>query len=413
MRLELINIGDELLIGQTINTNASWIGNLLSERGVRVAKSITIQDEKEDIVSQLTDCLSRADVVLITGGLGPTKDDITKETLCTYFGGELVLHQETLALITAYFEARNRPMLDTNKNQAMIPDVCEVLINHHGTAPGMWFERDGKIVVSLPGVPYEMKPLMQEAVLPRLQERFKFADIFQVSIMTTGIGESFLAEKIKIWEDKLRSDELALAYLPSPGIVRLRVTSYKGEADREKVEDYIHELKELIGDYYYGEENETLALVVSRLLIENKYTIGTVESCTAGMLSGELTKIPGSSAYFEGSILTYSNRLKHDLVEIPFELLETAGAVSQECVELMAVNGRERLSVDFCLATSGIAGPDGGTPEKPVGTVWIALAFDGGVYSKQFSFGGNRERNISMSVLAALNLLRMKLLGKV
>lgn len=412
MILELINIGDELLIGQTINTNASWIGQFLSQRGVRVSKAITIQDEKEDILRQLEDCLSRADVVLITGGLGPTKDDITKETLCEFFGGKLEMHDEILQRITEYFESKGRPMLESNVNQAMLPNVCEILPNYNGTAPGMWFEKDDKVVVSLPGVPYEMKPLISEGVFPRLNERYQFADIYQSSIMTTGIGESFLAEKIKNWEDKLRSDELSLAYLPSPGIVRLRVTSYKGENDKEKVEQYMSTLKELVGDYYYGEENESLALVVGKLLAEQKMTIGTVESCTSGGIAAEITKIPGASSYFEGSYVTYSNRLKNEKVGVPYEVLETQGAVSQECVELMAVNGRESLGTDFCLASSGIAGPDGGTSEKPVGTVWIAVAFKEGVFSKKFMFGNDRERNTKMSVLSALNMLRLLLLGR-
>jgi len=413
MRVELINIGDELLIGQTINTNASWIGQFLSENGVRVSKSIVIQDEKDDIVNQLKDCLTRADVVLITGGLGPTKDDITKQTLCEFFGGKLVLDEPTLKNITAYFEAKGRPMLESNKNQALIPDVCTVLPNSNGTAPGMWFEKDGDIVVSLPGVPYEMKPLMMDEVLPRLKDRFEFADIYQASVVTTGIGESFLAETIHAWEDRLRAEDLALAYLPSPGIVRLRVTSYRGLVDADRINEYIKELKEIIGDYYFGEENETLSSVVAKLLVGSKSTVGTVESCTAGAVGAEITKIPGSSAYFEGSFITYSNRLKNELIQVPYEILEEKGAVSQECVEAMAQLGRNILGVDYCLSTSGIAGPDGGTPDKPVGTVWIAVAFDGGVYSKKFLFGANRERNIQMSTMAALNLLRLKLLNRI
>ena len=413
MRLELINIGDELLIGQTINTNASWIGQFLSEQGVRVSKSIVIQDEKMDIVTQLTECLNRADVVIITGGLGPTKDDITKITLCEYFEGNLVMHEPTLKLITDYFAARGRAMLETNVQQALIPDVCTVLTNLNGTAPGMWFERNGKIVVSLPGVPYEMKPLMTDEVLPRLKERFEFADIFQMSVMTTGIGESFLAEKISDWETKLRQEGLSLAYLPSPGIVRLRVTSYKGQSDRNRVYELVQELKTIIGDYYYGEEHDSLAQVVGKLLMAQKSTVGTVESCTSGALAAEISKIPGASAYFEGSITTYSNALKKRFVHVPEEVFSQHGAVSKECVEIMAAEGLKTLQVDYCIATSGIAGPDGGTIDKPVGTIWVAVAFNGGVFSKQFSFGGNRERNIQMTVLAGLNLLRLKLLNRI
>jgi nicotinamide-nucleotide amidase len=410
MIIELINIGDELLIGQTVNTNASWMGATLAAHGVAVSRSTTISDTADEIRRQLDESLERANVVLITGGLGPTKDDITKVVLCQYFGGNLVMHEETLKRNTEYFESRGRVMLESNIQQAMVPDVCQVLTNHAGTAPGMWFEMGGKIVVSMPGVPYEMQPMMTGEVIPRLSERFHFNGFVQRSILTTGIGESFLAEIIKEWETKLRADGLGLAYLPSPGLVRLRVSSYDGEMD--KVERYVGELKELVAEYYFGDENDSLAAVVARLLIEGKKTIGTVESCTTGSLAAELTKIPGSSAYFEGSLLTYSNRLKHELLGVPYTLLEELGAVSQECVEWMAVEGRKKLGVDYCLSTSGIAGPDGGTPDKPVGTVWIAVAFEGGVLSKKFQFGGLRHVNVNLSVQAALNLLRKKMMNK-
>jgi nicotinamide-nucleotide amidase len=413
MKVELINIGDELLIGQTINTNASWIGQFFSENGIRIYKCTTIQDEKNEIINQLNLSLSNADVVILTGGLGPTKDDITKETLCEYFGGTLEMHQPTLEKVTDYFKSRGREMLQVNINQALLPNVCTVLTNNNGTAPGMWFEQNDKIVISLPGVPYEMKPLIQEEVLPRLKNRFLTTDIFQVSIVTTGIGESFLAEKIKDWENKLRNNNLSLAYLPSPGIVRLRVTSYQGKKDEALVNSYITELKEIIGSYYYGDENITLSETIGKLLIQQKATIGTVESCTSGALAAEITKTAGASAYFEGSFLTYSNRLKTELVGVSEEILSTHGAVSQSCVEEMAVNGRNILATDYCLSTSGIAGPDGGTIEKPVGTIWIALADKNGVISKEFKFGNNRERNVQMSVFAAMNMLRLRLLGHI
>jgi nicotinamide-nucleotide amidase len=262
----------------------------------------------------------------------------------------------------------------------------------------------------MPGVPYEMQPMMTGEVIPRLKERFHFNGFVQRSVLTTGIGESFLAEIIKDWEERLRADGLGLAYLPSPGLVRLRVSSHDGE--EEKVNRYVAELKELIADYYFGEENDSLVSVVARLLIDSNKTVGTVESCTSGSLAAELTKLPGSSAYFEGSILTYSNRLKNELVGVPYAILEEVGAVSQECVEWMAAEGRKKLGVDYCLATSGIAGPDGGTPDKPVGTVWIAVAFDDGVLSKKFQFGGLRQVNVNLSVQAALNLLRKKIMNK-
>lgn len=411
MIAEIITIGDELLIGQTVDTNSAFIGQELSLRGIRIGKINSIQDDENAIVQQLDASIRAADLVIITGGLGPTKDDITKETLTTYFGGKLVMDPAVLSNLENYFAERNRPMLDMNRDQALVPDCCEVLFNNKGTAPGMWFEKNNTIIVSLPGVPYEMKGLMLESVLPRLIERKQLKGIYHRSIQTTGIGESFLAKIIEDWENKVREDKLGLAYLPSPGLVKLRLTSYVGIEDKELIDSYFEELIKLIPTYYFGEEEDTVSSIVGKLLLTKKATVGTVESCTAGGIASEIVKTSGASAYFEGSVLTYSYRLKEELVGVDPNIIKTLGAVSKECVEQMALGGRKMLGVDYCLAASGIAGPDGATDDKPVGTVWIALAYEGGVISRLFQFGKLREINTILSSVAAVNMLRMKLLG--
>jgi nicotinamide-nucleotide amidase len=410
MKIELINIGDELLIGQTVNTNASWLGSFFAERGVRIYKTTVITDEREDILNQIQAASERSDVVIITGGLGPTKDDITKKTLADLFNSPMVMNEDMLAKNTAYFARSGRPMLQINIDQALVPACCEVLINENGTAPGMLFRNGKTLIFSLPGVPYEMKAFIENQVFPILQNEFEITDIYHESIMTTGRGESFLADKIEDWENRMRGDGLSLAYLPSPGIVRLRVSSYKGQKEQQKVKTYLTELIDLLGDDYYGREGETLSSVVGKYLSQLGMTLSTVESCTSGSLASEIVKTSGASKYYEGSLLTYSYAMKTQLAGVAPEIYEKHGAVSQECVEAMALGGKGRLQSDFCLATSGIAGPDGGTPEKPVGTVWIALAHHNGVVSKLFHFPGNRERNIHMSVLAALNMLRLHLI---
>lgn len=412
MTAEIITIGDELLIGQTIDTNSAWIGNKLSLLGMRTTKIISIQDDEKEIVTQLNASVLNADLVVVTGGLGPTKDDITKQVLTQFFSGKLVMNTIVLKGLEAYFSSRNRPMLEVNKNQAMIPDCCEVLLNKNGTAPGMWFEKNNTIVVALPGVPYEMKALMDEQVFPRLKSQKALTGIYHRTIQTVGIAESFLAEKIALWETKVRNENFGLAYLPSPGIVKLRLTSYKGVEDKVKINTYFSELTAIIPEYYFGEEKDTLSSVVGALLKAQHKTVGTVESCTAGSLASEIVKTHGASAYFEGSVLAYSYGLKEKLVNVNPETLNTVGAVSKDCVEQMAIGGKEKLGVDYCIATSGIAGPEGGTPEKPVGTVWIALAHENGIYSKKLQLSNMRDINIELSCKAALNMLRMKLLNQ-
>ncbi len=410
-RIELISIGDELLIGQTINTNASWMGSEFATAGYKVNHVATISDSREAILSALETALKRSDVICITGGLGPTKDDITKHVLCEFFETELEINEEVFAHVAEFFEKRNRPMLEVNRLQAAVPKAAKVLFNKNGTAPGMWFEKDGKIIVSMPGVPYEMKGIFSEHVLPKVIERFGKRNLLQRTVMTQGIGESFLADRMSGWENRLEAAGLSLAYLPSPGMVKLRLTSFNGKEDEQIMQAFIDELKAELPKHVYGEEEVSLTEIIGVLLKERNQTVGTVESCSAGKLAGTIASVSGTSDYYMGSLVTYSNEMKTVLADVPPRLIEKHGAVSQEVVEAMALGGLKKLRVDWCVSTSGIAGPTGGTEDKPVGTIWIAVASKDKVVSKRFLFGDHRERNVQMTVLSALNLLRCALLG--
>ncbi len=410
MNVIVVSIGDELLIGQTVNTNASWIGQEISKLGGNVIEGLTISDKAQDILTTVDYALITSDVVIITGGLGPTKDDITKHTLANYFETELEIHQPTLEKITSYFTMRNRPMLELNIQQAELPKNCTILTNNYGTAAGMWFEKNGKIVISLPGVPYEMKGIMTEEVFPRMKERFKLNSMYHKTILTQGIGESFLAEKLTDWENRVRAEGFGLAYLPSPGIVKLRISSPNGDKDKGKIENYLSEVKNTLPEAAFGYENETLPEIIGNLLRDRNLKIGTVESCTSGLLANQIVTISGASDYFEGSLLTYSYKLKEEILGISNSTLLDNGAVSEIVALQMAEQGLKKLNVDICLSTTGIAGPAGGTEDKPVGLVWIGLATKNGVKARKFQFGDNRERNIQMTVLSALNWLRYELL---
>ncbi|WP_341905041.1 competence/damage-inducible protein A [Fluviicola taffensis] len=409
INVEIISIGDELLIGQTINTNASWMGAQLAGNGIKVSHVVTISDTWEAITTALEDAGKRSQVVLITGGLGPTKDDITKQVLCSYFNTKLVLDQNVLNHVESFFIKRNRPMLEVNKLQAMVPEACEVLFNEQGTAPGMWFEKEGVIFVSMPGVPYEMKYLVETYVIPRLIERYPVKKLIQKTYLTQGIGESFLADRLTDWENQLREEGLDLAYLPSPGMVKLRISSSSGNQSR--VAFYGEELKRMIPAYLYGEDEESLPEVIGKLLLEKGETVGTVESCTGGSIMASLTSISGSSNYVLGGLITYSNDLKMKLADVSSQTLEDFGAVSEEVVLEMAAGGKKTLGVDWSISVSGIAGPLGGSDEKPVGTVWIAIDGPKGKISRKFLFGTDRQRTVQMTVLTALNLLRCEILG--
>ena len=409
MNVIIISIGDELLIGQTVNTNASWIGQEISKLGGNIIEGLTISDKAQDILSSVEYAINLSDVVIITGGLGPTKDDITKHTLANYFETELEIHKPTLDKITTYFSIRNRPMLESNIQQAALPKNCVILNNNYGTAAGMWFEKNEKIVISLPGVPYEMKGIMTEEVFPRMKERFQLNSMYHKTILTQGIGESFLAEKLVDWENRVRAEGFGLAYLPSPGIVKLRISSPNGEKDKERIEDYLTEVKNSLPEAVFGYENETLPEIIGNLLLEKNLKIGTVESCTSGLLANQIVSISGASKYFEGSLLTYSYQLKEELLGISNKTLLNNGAVSEIVALEMAESGLKKLNVDVCISTTGIAGPLGGTEDKPVGLVWIGLATKNEVKARKFQFGDNRERNLQMTVLSALNWLRFEL----
>ena len=409
MKVELISIGDELLIGQTVNTNASWLGETLSKSGAEIIKTVAISDKKNEIIASLNAIYDNTDCIIITGGLGPTKDDITKYTLAEYFGSKLKQDKHTLDKIESFFSQRNRPMLDSNYKQAELPIDCTILENDYGTAAGMWFEKNNKIFISLPGVPYEMQGIMTEQAIPKLKNRFKLKSMYYKTALTQGIGESFLAEKIQDWENRIYKNGLSLAYLPSAGIVKLRISSAKGRDDAAIIEDLFVELENLIPNHFFGYDDDTLPQIIGQQLIDKKLTIGTVESCTAGMLASQISSIPGASAYYEGALLTYSYKIKTSLANVPADLIQKEGAVSEPVAIQMAENGRDILGADICISTTGIAGPGGGTETKPVGMVWIAIATKDGTTTKKMQFSKHRERNIKMTVLSALNLLRLEL----
>ena len=413
MKCEVISIGDELLIGQTINTNASWIGEQLNNFGFTISHGAIISDNKNDIILALNNASNRSDIIIITGGLGPTNDDITKHTLTEYFNTSLERNKDIEKNIVAYFKSVNRPILKSNLDQALLPLSCEVLSNSRGTASGMWFEKDNIIYISLPGVPYEMKGIMQEHVFPKLLTKMGGETVVvNKTIRTHGMGESFLAEIIKSWEDKLEINNIKLAYLPSPGIVKLRlsVIGLDKLILERKLKETIDELKALIPDQIYGYGNATMEGVVGKLLKERNLTIATAESCTGGSVAKMLTSISGSSSYFNGAIVSYNNQSKVDLLNVDFKDIDDHGAVSQQVVEQMAEGVRNKFHTDYGISTSGIAGPSGGTKEKPVGTVWIAVASKNRIVSKKIKLGYNRERNMHVSSISVLNLLRLELL---
>ncbi len=406
--VEIISIGDELLIGQVINTNASWMAEELNANGYDVRQISCVSDSGTEITRALHEASQRAEVILMTGGLGPTRDDITKEVLCNFFSTHLVINEKVLENVKSFFVRRGLPITTINTDQALVPESAFVVDNPVGTAPGLVFEQNNKLFVAMPGVPYEMKHIMESFVLPHLQERAAGRIIVHRTILTQGIGESFLSEKISDWENSLAPD-IKLAYLPSPGTVRLRL-SMRGE-DRQAMEQLIDqkvtELKNLIPRHIWGEGKETLEEVVGRLLAAKNKTMATAESCTGGSIAQRITSVPGSSGWFTGSVVAYDNKVKMDLLKVDANTLTAHGAVSQQVVEQMAMGVRELLGTDYAISVSGIAGPDGGTDEKPVGTVWICVATsNGSITSKRFLFGNHRQRNIILASSTALAMLR-------
>ncbi len=405
MIAEIITIGDEILIGQTIDTNSAWMGSELNKIGVDVHQISSVRDDRSHILDALDLAKGRAQLVLITGGLGPTKDDITKHTLCDYFETRLVRHEVVLKKIETYFSDRGREMLEVNRQQADLPESCEVLINEQGTASGMWFEKDGVVFVSMPGVPYEMKGLMTNHVMPRVKQKFQTPEIFYRTVLTQGKGESFLAEMIADWETKLRNEGLALAYLPSPGIVKLRISAKNIEGGKDRVLTYIEELKQQIPDLIYGYEKDQFPELIGQALRKKSATLGTAESCTGGFLAHELTSVSGSSDYYMGSIVSYANRIKQDELNVPEDLFIKHGAVSEEVVTAMVQGIRNRFKVDYAIATSGIMGPNGGSEKKPVGTVWVAVGGPNGIMTQRFQFGNHRNRNVVLTSVNAFHML--------
>ncbi|HNP22476.1 MAG TPA: CinA family nicotinamide mononucleotide deamidase-related protein [Panacibacter sp.] len=410
----IITIGDELLIGQVVDTNSAWMAQELNSAGVWLQHRVAVGDVREDILLALEEEGKRSDIVLITGGLGPTADDITKPVLCEYFGGKMVVHQPTLDHVIYLFEQvfkRPGALLERNRKQAEVPDVCKVLKNERGTAPGMLFEKDGKIFVSLPGVPHEMQGLMKDHVLPLIKTTFNAPHIGHRTLLTAGIGESVLAEMIQQWEEALPAF-VKLAYLPNFGMVRLRLTASGEEALVEtELDKQFAVLKELVKDFLVIDADLPMHEVVGKVLKESGKTMSTAESCTGGYIAHLITSVAGSSDYFRGSVVSYDNSIKITVLHVNEETLTTIGAVSEETVTEMCKGILALMKTDYAVAVSGIMGPGGGTAEKPVGTVWIAVGNKDKTEVKKLHFRFNRKRNIELTSVNALNLLRMFILN--
>ncbi len=403
----IITIGDELLIGQTIDTNSAWMAQQLNGMGIWVQRRVAVGDTQTAIVDALDAESATADIILITGGLGPTADDITKPTLREYFGGQMVQHEPTLQRLMQLFESRGLPILQRNIDQALVPDSCTVLLNNWGLAPGMWFEKNGKVFVSMPGVPHEMKGIMQDHVIPRLQEQFQTKAVLHQTLLTSGMGESFVAEKLLQFEAKL-PPHIKLAYLPSYGLLKLRLTALGEDkvSTAAELSMLFHEMKDLLADIAVYDEDIPMGEVLGRLLHAKGKTVGTAESCTGGYIAHNITAVPGSSAYYNGSVVAYSNEMKMKMLGVSAATLEAHGAVSEETVREMVTGALKLLGTDYVMAVSGIMGPDGGTPEKPVGTVWIGAGNAEKMTVVKYRLMYDRERNIQMTAIYAMNELR-------
>lgn len=410
MKLDILTIGDELLIGQTLNTNAQWIAVELTKVGFEVRQQLTISDDEQIIFDSVDEALRSSDVVLITGGLGPTKDDLTLPVLNKFFGGNLIEDKEVYQDIERLVLGRGFKMNQNNKNQALVSSSCTPIRNEHGTAPGLWFEKNGKVVVAMPGVPYEMKAMLSDTVIPQLKDRYELPEIIHHMVYTQGLPESMLAELLEDWENSLPTT-IKLAYLPSPGRVKLRLSSVG--LDRAKlqqsIDDKVGKLKNIIPDFIYSENEEDIQGVIGDLLRGKNATVSTAESCTGGYIAHLITEIAGSSDYYLGSILSYANEIKINQLGVKPNDIEKYGAVSQQVVEQMALGVKNNLNTDYAVATSGIAGPTGGSEEKPVGTVWIAVATPNGVLSEKFVFGKQRKVNIQRASITALGMLRREI----
>jgi nicotinamide-nucleotide amidase len=411
----IVTIGDELLIGQVVDTNSTWMAKELNNHGIWLKRRVAVGDNKTDIIQALQEESRDADIILITGGLGPTADDITKPVLCEYFGGKMIVSEAALENVKRILaRLTNRPVLERNLKQAEVPDVCTVIENKRGTAPGMWFEKDGKIFVSMPGVPHEMQGMMTDDVIPRLTRYFQMPFIRHRTLMVAEIGESYVAEHIQSWESRLPA-HIKLAYLPNYGMVRLRLTGIDDNEEllNKELDQQFAQLKEQVKEWLVTDKDENMQQVVAGILNNRNKTLATAESCTGGYIAHLLTAVPGASSYYKGSIVSYSNEIKQRLLSVEASTLMSDGAVSEQTVRQMAAGALAQLNTDYCIAVSGIMGPDGGSAEKPVGTVWVAVAGKINMRTQKFHFRFNRARNIDLTANFSLNLLRKLLLEEV
>jgi nicotinamide-nucleotide amidase len=411
MNAALITIGDEILIGQIVDTNSAWMGAALNSLGISIVEIRSVQDETTAIVSALDELIPKVDLVIMTGGLGPTRDDITKKVLTDYFGGELVFDENTYQDVAAIFERKGRTVSDINKSQAMVPNNCELITNTQGTAKGMWFNAKDTAIISMPGVPYEMKAIFEQELIPRFKDRFSLPTIIHRTLLTQGIPESILAERLEILETELPV-HIKLAYLPSVGKVRLRLSAKGNDASvlQEEVAVLARQIYAIVGESVYGEGDALLEQIVGDLLLAKKQNLSTAESCSGGLISHKIITCPGSSSYFAGSIVAYGYEVKETQLNVSKSVLEKYGAVSKEVVIAMCDGLQKSLKTDWQIAVSGIAGPGGGTPEKPVGTIWIAVQGPKFLKTRKLQLGDNRLRNIENTAFTALNMLRLALL---
>lgn len=408
----IITIGDELLIGQVIDTNSAFIAQELNKAGILVRHRLAVGDNWQDIWEALDTESKNASLIILTGGLGPTADDITKPLLCEYFGGKMIVDQPTLDHVTHIFEQiLKRPMIERNAKQAEVPDVCTVLKNEKGTAPGMLFQKEGKVYISLPGVPHEMKWLMTHQVMPRIPQYFQTGFVEHRTLLTAGVGESFLAEMIREIEEALPA-HIKLAYLPNYGMVRLRLSAFGWDKQAlvKEIDTQFAVFKNAVKEYLVTDQDIPMEQVVAQLLLSKGKTLATAESCTGGYIAHLLTSHPGASAFYQGSVVSYANEIKQRVLSVRSDTLATDGAVSEATVQQMAGAVLEIMQTDYAIAVSGIMGPDGGTKEKPVGMVWIAVASRATIQTQVFSFRYDRRRNIELTATNALNLLRIFIL---
>ncbi|MCC6818483.1 MAG: competence/damage-inducible protein A [Bacteroidia bacterium] len=409
MQAEIITIGDELLIGQVVDTNSAWLGQILNKQNIKIRRINSISDDAAEIKDMLSDCLKRSELIIITGGLGPTKDDITKKTLAEYFGMGWRIDQDVLSQLETFFKQRGREMLEANKLQAELPDNCITLKNEWGTAPGMWFDVNGKVVISLPGVPHEMKNIIEFKALPLIQKKFKQPELYHKTIITINVPESLLAMNIADIEDSL-PNYIKLAYLPNMNMVRLRLTGTGDHGIKEEINAIADKLINRIGENVVVDEDISLPELIFNMLAKSGQTLSVAESCSGGIISHQLTLLPGISKVFVGAVISYSNSVKHHQLGVENTLFETVGAVSEQVVVQMAKGVRERLQTDYSIAVSGIAGPSGGSDDKPVGSVVIGVCSKNEVIVKKHHFIGDRANVINRSANAAFDMLRLLIL---